>query len=524
METRANYAIIGIFTLAVIAAAFGFVYWFSGRDSGTKKAGYRVEFTGSVAGLTKGSPVLFNGIRVGDVTDVSYAKESPDLAYATIEVQPDTPIKSDTRADLSANLLSGTAVVALTGGQRDAPPLPKPPPDQLPTIVAEQGGLGSLLETARGTASKANQLLDSVNGILTSNRQAIDRTLHNVELFSDALGRNAPGLDRLLASLGQAADHIGPVAVKLEKLTDDVDAVVQSLDSAKLNRIVDNTDRLMQTVGDNRQQVADLMQNAAILMRDLSGMAPKLDKTVGDLSRVVAAIDPDKLKDVVANASTFTAALANASGTIGSTLRNADLLMQTVGDNRQKIADVLQDGSTLVRSLADTAPKLDQAVGNLGRVAGAIDPVKLNDVVANADRFTTALSNSSGNVEATLRNANSMTDKLNRSADRIDGVLEAAENFLGSAAGQEGKSTFASIRGAADSIRKLADNLDKRTAEITAGLSKLSGTGARQLDAISGDTRKTVNDIGRAARHLDRDPQSLIFGGGRASLPEYNGR
>ena len=29
METRANYVLIGLFTLAVIVGAFGFVYWFN---------------------------------------------------------------------------------------------------------------------------------------------------------------------------------------------------------------------------------------------------------------------------------------------------------------------------------------------------------------------------------------------------------------------------------------------------------------------------------------------------------------
>ena len=37
METRANYALIGLFTLAVIAAGFGFVFWFSGSDSGQRR-------------------------------------------------------------------------------------------------------------------------------------------------------------------------------------------------------------------------------------------------------------------------------------------------------------------------------------------------------------------------------------------------------------------------------------------------------------------------------------------------------
>ena len=48
METRANYALIGVFTLAVIATAFLFVYWFSGGDTGARRQPVRVVFSGSV--------------------------------------------------------------------------------------------------------------------------------------------------------------------------------------------------------------------------------------------------------------------------------------------------------------------------------------------------------------------------------------------------------------------------------------------------------------------------------------------
>ena len=145
-------------------------------------------------------------------------------------------------------------------------------------------------------------------------------------------------------------------------------------------------------------------------------------------------------------------------------------------------------------------------------------------MVDNTDRFTSAVANSSSDVEAALKNANAITAKLNRSADRVDGVLLAAENFLGSAAGQEGQSTFASIRGAADSVRKTADNLDKRFLEISVAISRFSGTGSKQVEAVAVDARRTVNDVGRAARNLDRNPSSIIFGGTQAPLPTYNGR
>ena len=34
MESRANYALVGLFTLAVIAAMFGFAYWFGSGGGG----------------------------------------------------------------------------------------------------------------------------------------------------------------------------------------------------------------------------------------------------------------------------------------------------------------------------------------------------------------------------------------------------------------------------------------------------------------------------------------------------------
>ncbi|HEY5796641.1 MAG TPA: MCE family protein, partial [Bosea sp. (in: a-proteobacteria)] len=37
MESRANYALVGLFTLAVLAALFGFVYWFNSGNAGGRQ-------------------------------------------------------------------------------------------------------------------------------------------------------------------------------------------------------------------------------------------------------------------------------------------------------------------------------------------------------------------------------------------------------------------------------------------------------------------------------------------------------
>ena len=60
METRANYVLIGAFTLAVVVGIFGFVYWFQNIGGTGERLFYRVQFEGSVS--TKKSTVPDPGV------------------------------------------------------------------------------------------------------------------------------------------------------------------------------------------------------------------------------------------------------------------------------------------------------------------------------------------------------------------------------------------------------------------------------------------------------------------------------
>jgi len=77
METRAPFVIVGAFVLAAIVAVFGFVYWLNNAGGIGKRESYRVVFNGPVPGLLVGAAVLFNGIRVGEVTSLDLVADSP---------------------------------------------------------------------------------------------------------------------------------------------------------------------------------------------------------------------------------------------------------------------------------------------------------------------------------------------------------------------------------------------------------------------------------------------------------------
>jgi phospholipid/cholesterol/gamma-HCH transport system substrate-binding protein len=102
-------------------------------------------------------------------------------------------------------------------------------------------------------------------------------------------------------------------------------------------------------------------------------------------------------------------------------------------------------------------------------------------------------------------------------------VLAAVERFFGAGPDGAANGMMADIGAAARSVRALADNLDKRTADIASGFKRLTGPGLREFEALAADGRRTLNDLSRTVRSIERNPSQVIFGG-QSQLPEYRGR
>src|SRR3569832_735662 len=138
METRANYVLIGSFTLAVIAAASGFVLWFQSLHTTKQRSPLRVVFEGPAAGLRNGGSVNFNGIRVGEV--VSVKLDNPRRVVALAMVENIAPIRKDSLVCLEFQGLTGVAAISLKGGEEAAPP---PPLDEdgIQTLMADPNKL-----------------------------------------------------------------------------------------------------------------------------------------------------------------------------------------------------------------------------------------------------------------------------------------------------------------------------------------------------------------------------------------------
>jgi phospholipid/cholesterol/gamma-HCH transport system substrate-binding protein len=223
METRANYVITGSFTLAVVVAVFGFIFWFQHHTGGGARTAYRIVFDGSVAGLQPGAAVNFNGIRVGEVAGLALDTHDPRKVLATISVDHDAPVRADTKVGLEFQGLTGLATVALTGGAADAA-----------TLVADNGEPPTLHadpELSADVTKQARDVLTRIDGLVGDNELALRSSLRNIETVTATLADNSQRLDKVMTGLqsliggtdGNGNGQIGQAADSIRRLADDLD-------------------------------------------------------------------------------------------------------------------------------------------------------------------------------------------------------------------------------------------------------------------------------------------------------------
>jgi phospholipid/cholesterol/gamma-HCH transport system substrate-binding protein len=193
MEIRARYILIGVFTLAVIAAGFGFVYWLNNAGALLQRSVYRIQYEKTVSGLLKGSAVLFNGIRVGEVTGLDLHAEHPRRIVVSVAIDRQTPVRADTRAAIEFQGLTGAPVVALFGGSAAAA--------EVPSIGREPPVLVADPNTGQNMTEAAREALRHIDTLVTDNAEPIRSAIASIEKFSGALARNSDRVDGIVAGL-----------------------------------------------------------------------------------------------------------------------------------------------------------------------------------------------------------------------------------------------------------------------------------------------------------------------------------
>jgi phospholipid/cholesterol/gamma-HCH transport system substrate-binding protein len=290
VETKANHVLIGLFTLAVIAAILLFILWASKYSAEGTFHEFDIVFNESVTGLSVGGVVEYNGIEVGNVRNLKLEPNDARKVIARIRVSDDTPIKVDTRVELALqSFATGVAFIQLSGGKPESALIRQTDPHHVPVLVASESSFQHLLNSSEDIATTLNDVLTNIKNILSSdNAQHIGKTLANLQALTDTLAAQRDGIASLIKSANQASAHLDATLASAEKIMGQVN---QQL-GGKLPGMVDHLDHTL-TQLDSFTKDADAMLAAdrgAIDNFSNQGLA-QLGPTLAQMRQVLRQVD-----------------------------------------------------------------------------------------------------------------------------------------------------------------------------------------------------------------------------------------
>lgn len=408
METKANYAIVGFFTLLVVVAAFGFVYWMSQFGRGGPMAQLIIRIPGSANGLSVGSPVRFNGIPVGTVRGLSIDRSNPRFSVALTEVQADAPVYANTRAVLEIQGLTGAAYIELSANRDpegknilgEAMEQGKPA-----ELYADLSSVTNLLDTADKILKRADDAIGQIQTFVTDAREPLTQTVKNAQTFSKALSDNADGVDKFLESVSALSSTVTGLSGRLDSTLQAVEELAKSIDPKKVDSILANADKVSQDIAKVSGELPATVESFRRTAQNFETFSNGAGKTLSRVDALVASVDSAKIGTTVDN-------ITSAASDVREAVKSVRGVTDDIGERREDIDKAIANFTDMSNKLNAASNRVD---GILAKVDGLLGSDDSQSVMVQA--------------RATLESFKKMADNLNA---QIGPIAANLNRFSGS--------------------------------------------------------------------------------------------
>lgn len=271
MKNQSRKIRLGIFVIISSALLLFLVIYFTAKELFEKTDTYYVSYQDeSVSGMEVGSPVKYLGINVGTISDIQI--DPDDITSIVVELSLDhgTPIKEDTKADITSLGITGQKAIEIRGGTNEADVL-KP---------------GSYIKPGSSLSSeisgKAEVIAEKVENVL-NNLQVFTHpdTLDKITQMLDNFSRLANNADHTILKLdtiiSQNENDFRSTMVKANKISESLLASSQNIETT-VQQIEDlaGSDSIQDIIGNTREVTQTLKEtNFSQLIEDLANTAQR---------------------------------------------------------------------------------------------------------------------------------------------------------------------------------------------------------------------------------------------------------
>ncbi len=275
MDSKVNYAIVGLFVILLSIALVASILWLSVGTEKKYYQTYQIYIQESVSGLNRKAPVKYRGVEVGYVRDIALVIDRPNEVRVLVDIEQGVPVplKQDTLALLSIQGLTGLAYIELSGSSLNAPPPPYEEGQLYPEIKTKPSLLmrldttiSSLLEQLKNASDTANLFFDhldpkttrdilghvkhlskAINALLSEkNYSAVTNILHNLEVVSSTLATRTDSIDVALSNIMQSTENFNKISEKMAHLLTQLETNLAAIENSskgftKIASAIENT-------------------------------------------------------------------------------------------------------------------------------------------------------------------------------------------------------------------------------------------------------------------------------------------
>ncbi|MCR9155924.1 MAG: MlaD family protein [Rhodobacteraceae bacterium] len=570
METKANFVLIGAFTLAGLLGILGFFLWFAQVELDRQFDYYDIRFS-SVAGLSNASDVRFSGLPVGQVVDVRLSDNQDGTILVRVEVDAATPVRTDSVATIEAQGVTGVSFVGIGPGSIEAALLEPTDDRPVPEITAGRSTLQSLSEDAPRLLEEALQLVSDVGDLLGSeNRERINSIIANVESASTDFAETLDGVSAISTTVNDFAEQISRFNETLNTLTGDLTDVLQTADStlSSIGELSEQGKGVLSTSADTLTSAQSAINRTeSYVATELSLTTAELRAAVQSLQQEISALSADAralMATLNTTGETATARLQEAQ----STLQATDALISRLEGTAEAVTETAGTLDTLIRDegtplLSETramVAEADRAIASVATIANEDLPVIIADIRQTAETFRTVATEVGGNLTASSQsaeavletarvtlddarvsfaNANTTLAAINNAletgdralgaaeraftgADRIinedlDGIISGLENSLGSLdaaiaqVSEDIPGMSADLRAASQAASDTFAELRSLTSAASPSIREFTATALPLYSRLAQESRALIANLDRLTDQIQRDPTRFFL-------------
>ncbi len=578
METKANFVLIGAVTVLGILGLLGLLVWFAKVEIDRQYALYETLFE-NVSGLGMAADVRYNGLSVGTVTDLQIDADNPSQVRVRIEVAADTPIKTDTVAQLNSQGVTGVAYVSLTGGSQGAALLhDAEDPDGIPLIPSERSAVQALTEDAPDLVAEAVEAIREVRNFLgADNQAAVSNLLQNLETSSGKLEQALTDFSDISRTVAEGTAEISAFTGRLEEIGTTVQSTLvkvnETLDAAKdtmarIEPALTSATEAFTTAETTVSGVDDFVRSRVPeLADDLAAAIRSIDTATGDLSAQLDSV----LTKFGGASDAATARFVEMEATLATldlTLTEARASLAAIDDASVSFQGLLEgEGAALVaearttlKTVRDTVTGMDQTLQEdlpaitaeirtaVTKATGVMDQVsaditnfteQLDPLIESGDAVLQAATGTLQNANRTLRNMDKALTKTEDVLAAANGTFTEAETVLKTdlgpvisdvraAAGQfedtmaalseDIPGITADLRNAVARSLEVVQQIDKSVKAGAPAIQSFAESGLPEFTKFAREAQKLVTQLENVARKMERDPARFFFGN---NVPEF---